>query len=200
MNYNGLKHYWPLNGINDDLVGDAHLTSFGVKNSVLDPAGNTVVYLNRTYYQLPADVYFYGSFTITSWYRSDTFIAYKRLLDCGKGISSDNIILTLGNDNRNSIMFFSFIDSHYQSIVSPEYSPNKWYFLAATFNGTHGTIYLNGTKVAEGTLHMPANITRTKCYIGASNWPSDPFADAYIGDFKIYDRCLSFDDVINEFN
>ena len=74
---------------------------------------------------------------------------------------------------------------------------NVWQDAAATFvpNGSGGgtvSLYLNGVVVNTGTLgYAPTSITRTKNYIGKSNFASDSYFQGSIQDVAIYPSALS---------
>ena len=67
----------------------------------LDRFNNTdgAILLNNSYYMLPTRVYFSGDFTILAWVKLITYSSNSRLIDCGNGASSDNIIATVSNGN-----------------------------------------------------------------------------------------------------
>src|SRR6185369_6232403 len=70
---------------------------------------------------------------------------------------------------------------------------NTWTHLAVTLSGTTGTLYLNGNPVATNpnmTL-QPSSLGNTnQNWIGRSQYP-DPFLNATVDDFNIYNRALS---------
>lgn len=67
----------------------------------LDRFNNTdgAILLNNSYYKLPTGVYFSGDFTILAWVKLNTYSSNSRLLDCGNGPSSDNVLATISNGN-----------------------------------------------------------------------------------------------------
>jgi len=83
--------------------------------------------------------------------------------------------------------------------TSPILVLNQWYFISFVFSGTTGYIYRNGSQVATGTMFVPKNIIRATNYIGKSNLANQINADAIYDEFKIYQRALSFDEIMNEY-
>jgi hypothetical protein len=81
-----------------------------------------------------------------------------------------------------------------QRIDGPGTLPlNTWSHVAVTLSGTTGTLYVNGTPVGTNTnmtLH-PSDLGATnQNWIGRSQYP-DPYLNATIDDFQIYDHALS---------
>src|SRR5262249_4217466 len=81
-----------------------------------------------------------------------------------------------------------------QRIDGPGTLPlNTWSHVAVTLSGNTGTLYVNGTPVGTNTnmtLH-PSDLGATnQNWIGRSQYP-DPFLNATVDDFQIYDHTLS---------
>ncbi|MFF1679278.1 beta-L-arabinofuranosidase domain-containing protein [Streptomyces sp. NPDC058256] len=71
---------------------------------------------------------------------------------------------------------------------------NQWSHLAVTIAGTTGTLYVNGTPVAQNTsmtLTPAALGSLANNWLGRSNYPTDPvFAGAY-DEFNVWSRALT---------
>ncbi|MGW3413077.1 beta-L-arabinofuranosidase domain-containing protein [Streptomyces sp. NPDC000888] len=71
---------------------------------------------------------------------------------------------------------------------------NQWSHLAVTIAGTTGTLYVNGTAIAQNTsmtLNPAALGTLANNWLGRSNYPTDPvFAGAY-DEFNVWSRALT---------
>lgn len=71
---------------------------------------------------------------------------------------------------------------------------NQWSHLAVTLSGSTGTLYVNGTAVAQNTsmtLTPAALGALTNNWLGRSNYPADPvFAGAY-DEFNVWSRALT---------
>ena len=72
---------------------------------------------------------------------------------------------------------------------------NTWSHVAVTLSGTTGTLYVNGVAVATNTamtLHPSSLGSTTNNWIGRSQY-ADPYLNAAVDDFQIYNRALSAD-------
>ncbi len=65
---------------------------------------------------------------------------------------------------------------------------NKWQNITVTANGTSGKIYVDGSKIAEGTITDIINGT-TKLFVGVNFW--DTPLDGSIDNIRIFNSCLS---------
>jgi hypothetical protein len=85
------------------------------------------------------------------------------------------------------------------SKVKPE--PDKWYFIAATYDGQQGNIYVDGklaaTSTAENVGPLPTN-TWALCIGEHQEIPGRNF-NGLIDEVKIYDRALSPEEVAKHF-
>ena len=76
--------------------------------------------------------------------------------------------------------------------------------MATTLTGKNAYLYVNGAVSASNTnfIYAPANVTRTQCYLGLSNWGStaNPNANAYFDDVMIFNIGLSQTQVTNVMN
>jgi hypothetical protein len=183
-----------------DVVGGANL--FGGSNYSFTNdrfcSPNSAIYFNHGYLQVPTGVYFSGNFTMMAWIYLKTYQFWTRIFDFGNGPVSDNIYLSMIETTSN-MQACIYEGSSYALINPPSViNLNNWYFISFVLSRTTGYIYVNGNLVANGTLNIPNNITRTSNYIGKSNWDA-PSADAIYDEFKIYQVALSSDDIMNEY-
>jgi hypothetical protein len=74
---------------------------------------------------------------------------------------------------------------------------NTWSLLTVTVSGTTGPLYVNGTAVGTNTamtVHPSQLGATTQDWIGRSEY-NDPYLNAAVDDFNIYDRALTASDV-----
>jgi len=184
-----------------DVVGEANLFGGSSYSFTYDRfcSPNSAIYFNKGYLQVPNGVYFSGDFTVTAWIYLKSYQYWSRIIDFGNGPESDNVILAM-HEATSQISELTLIDSSYSQIKSLSIiNLNEWYFISYVLSGTTGYIYVNGSQVATGTLNLPKNISRTRNYIGKSNWDTDFNADAIYDEFKIYKGALSSSDIMNEY-
>jgi hypothetical protein len=135
-----------------------------------------------------------NDFTISAWVNPSQNSAWSRVFDFGTGTTA-NMFLTLsagGGPLRFAITTGG--GGAEQRINGPGTLPlNTWSHVAVTLSGSTGTLYVNGTPVGTNTnmtLHPPDLGATNQNWIGRSQYP-DPFLNATVDDFQIYDRALS---------
>jgi len=161
-------------------------------------APNSAIYFNNGYLQVPEGVYFSGDFTLTAWIYLKSYQSWARIIDFANGQYSDNVVLTMFGET-SQISGFIFKGSNSSSIAtSIVINLNQWYFVAFVLNSTTGYICVNGNQVANGTLYVPNNITRTSNYIGKSNM-ANPNADAIYDEIQIYRGGLSLKEIMKKY-
>jgi len=128
-----------------------------------------------------------------------SYQSWARIFEFGNGAGNDNVGLAM-NASSSKISGLIYNRSLGISIqTSSIINLNEWYFISFVLNGTTGYIYVNGNQIANGTLNVPNNVTRTNNFIGKSNWATDLNTDAIYDEFKIYKVALSSGDIINEY-
>lgn len=81
----------------------------------------------------------------------------------------------------------------YGTVNGGKISPGDWQLVVGTYDGTTGTLYVDGKAAASGTFPAPGVVTlpvNIGAYFGGgSGW------DGQIDEVQIYDRTLSADEV-----
>ena len=196
---NGLINYWPINNDVIDYIGSSDLIPGSGVSLASDRFNNpnSSIRLNSGYYSLPSDVYFNGTFSFLAWVKPTAFTGNSRIIDCGNGQSSDNVIImyTSGSGGRPAVQLFKGGASQPTLISSKITSINRWYHLAVVLDERNLTIYVNGSSVASLAYSRPNGVVRSSCFIGKSNW-GDADASIYLDDIYIYDRDLSLYEIL----
>ena len=138
------------------------------------------------------------NFTISTWVNPAANSTWSRVFDIGTGTTA-NMFLTVNAGTAPRFAITTSGAGGEQRLNATSALPlNTWSHLAVTVNGNTGTLYVNGTAVATNTamtLH-PTNLgTTTQNWIGRSEYSSDPFLNATVDDFQIYNRALSATEV-----
>jgi hypothetical protein len=154
---------------------------------------------NGEYVQLPDGIVSgLHDFTISAWVNPSQNSAWSRVFDFGTG-TTVNMFLTLsagGGPLRFAITTGG--GGAEQRIDNTGTLPlGSWSHVAVTLSGNTGTLYVNGTPVGTNpnmTLHPSDLGATTQNYIGRSQYP-DPYLNAAVDDFQIYDGALSAADI-----
>lgn len=133
-------------------------------------------------------------FTISAWVNPSATSTWSRIFDFGKDTGT-NMFLTV--DGGGSGLRFAVTKSgngaEQQLTGGGQLPLNAWSHVAVTLSGNTGRLYLNGNLVATNpnmTLH-PSSLGNTQQnWIGRSQYP-DPYLNATVDDFQIYDHALS---------
>jgi hypothetical protein len=155
---------------------------------------------NGEYVALPSGVVSgLHDFTVSAWVNPAQVAAWSRIFDFGTG-TNDYMFLTAsagGGPLRFAITTSG--NGHEQQLTAPSTLPlNTWSLVTVTLSGTTGTLYVNGQPVATNTgmtLNPSSLGTTNQNWIGRSQFSGDPYLDATVDDFNIYNRALSASDV-----
>jgi hypothetical protein len=160
-----------------------------------NPTGAIGVRDAYTYWSLSADVYATGDFSMTFWTKIYQFREWSRIIDCGNGVSSDNMIVC----NAPTTLRISLSPGEVQFDSLATFPISSWVHYAVVMNGTTVSIYQNGTFInSHANLPVLANVVRTKCFLGKSNW-GDSALNGDLDDFKLFNRAINAQEVFNDF-
>ena len=166
-----------------NIAGQAYVGSFNgtnqylsttIVNSLLLPTSSTPFTLE-------------GWFYTTAAVNGTGVISYEWTIDGGE----QQIPFSLGFSGLYPCVL-SVINTYTQTgLTSPTpVTVNTWYHIAAVFNGTATTLYVNGTSVASGTVNISnmvvgAAYTGTSLYIG-KRWDNytSPYYSGYISNIR----------------
>jgi hypothetical protein len=179
----------------------AHVTNSGATGPrVSGKIGNAVKLSgNGEYVQLPNGIVSgLHDFTISTWVNPSQNSAWSRVFDFGTG-TTVNMFLTLsaGGGPLRFAITTSGNGAEQQLTGAGQLPLNSWSHVAVTLSGSTGTLYVNGAPVATNsnmTLHPSDLGTTTQNWIGRSQYP-DPYLNAAVDDFQIYDDALSAADI-----
>jgi hypothetical protein len=129
--------------------------------------------------------------TIEAWVYVRSYANWARLMDFGNEAESNNIVCALssGTSGQPALYFFNESGEITGSVTSPVALPlNTWAHLAFTYDGSSGSIFINGNSVTSGPMPAPApaGAPRGNNFIGRSSFDNDAYADAIIDEFRIW--------------
>jgi len=184
----GLIGWWPGDGDTTDIVGGNNATlengaTFGpgwVRNAFSVDGVNDRI---RT-----GNVTLGNTFTVTAWVNSAAANqgAYHRILET---VFSTGLFL--GTDGTGA--GFKFIVKNaaapYGVANGGKISPGDWQFVAGTYDGTIGSLYVDGQLVGSDTFAAPG-ATSMPLYMGAAYNGAAPWKGG-IDEVQVYNRSLS---------
>lgn len=162
---------------------------------------NSAIRLCNGSYQIPYPMNINGNYTMSAWARTDTCLPYMRIFDLSAPNLDENLMLTLchGTHKVPSASIFSTVSTGV-SVLSPNIvSLGSWNHYASVLKGSVLYLFVNGKRVAQGSVVPPRNVSRPFSFIGKRNRGTE-LATAEYDELKIYNRALSDLEIFAEFN
>ena len=135
-----------------------------------------------------------GDFTVSAWVNPTAGSTWSRLFDFGTG-TTDYMFLTISDGTNVRFAITTSGPGGEQQINGTSVLPlNTWSLVTVTVSGSTGTLYVNGTPVGANPdiTITPADLgTTTQDWIGRSEYAGDPYLNASVDDFNIYNSALS---------
>ncbi|HMG57363.1 MAG TPA: arabinofuranosidase catalytic domain-containing protein, partial [Kofleriaceae bacterium] len=135
-----------------------------------------------------------SDFTVSAWVNPASSDTWSRVFDFGTGTTVNMFMTVNGGGAGLRFAITTGGGGAEQQLTGGGQLPlNTWSHVAVTLSGTTGTLYLNGAPVATNpnmTLHPSSLGNTNQNWIGRSQYP-DPFLNATVDDFNIYDLALS---------
>jgi hypothetical protein len=206
---NSLSAYYPFNNNTLDYIGTRHgivpvgaeqygTDRWGHLNACYDVVGNS------NHIMLPNDYWIYGDYSISAWVKVKQTESYPRLYDFGNGYGVNNAIGKLSHGGNGSPTLEYYASS---TVDGSNYLTNSflnigtWYHLVFISSGTSMKIYKNNVLIGTSNgSHIPENVYRTSNKIGGSNAPLQDDTQAFIDDFRLYDRAITPEEVTQLYN
>ena len=139
-----------------------------------------------------------SDFTVSAWVNPASDDTWARVFDFGTGTTVYMFMTINGGGAGLRFAITTGGGGAEQQLTGGGHLPlNTWSHVAVTLSGTTGTLYLDGTPVATNpnmTLHPSILGNTNQNWIGRSQFP-DPFLNAIVDDFNIYDLALSPDEI-----
>jgi lysophospholipase L1-like esterase len=139
-------------------------------------------------------------FSVAFWVNLNTLDTWSRIFDFG--VSTDVFMMLTPASGDTGYPYFAITTSGNdgeQGIDGTSTLPTgSWQHFAVVKSGTTGILYINTQEVGRnsGITLTPADLgNTTNNYIGRSQWSQDPYLNASIDEFFVYDRALSASEV-----
>ncbi len=167
------------------------------------PAHALILNGTDTYVELPAlsdDLS--AGLTIEAWALFDETGSGARLLDLGAGQGVDNIILS--REGTTSDLSVQIYGNTWGALRASGVIQNGcWMHVAVTVSGGTGSavLYVNGTERVTGVLPLPRRgVSRTKSYLGKSNWADNPLLKGRLAEVRIWSVARSAAEIVSAMN
>lgn len=135
-------------------------------------------------------------FTIACWLSLNSKTDWVRLFDFGG--SSDVFMMFTPQSGSTGFPYFCITTSGNNGEEgingTSALASGSWQHIAVTKSGSTAVLYINGSEAGRNSAMTlsPLDLGSTvNNYIGRSQWPNDPYLDAFVDQFKIYDTALS---------
>lgn len=175
-----------------------------VNNNIFQSGNSSAYNGSNQYVNLGTDNTDYtNGLTISTWAYPTASGSYARFFDCGNGQANNNFVFyRQGTTDAIGAEIWNGATGGQVNSATGVIVNNTWQHIVATFSKT-GTInlYKNGSLIKTGTSQaIPANLARTNCWIGRSNWAADAYYAGNMDQFLMYNRVLSSDEVSQIYN
>ncbi|MFF9034192.1 beta-L-arabinofuranosidase domain-containing protein [Streptomyces sp. NPDC014892] len=136
-----------------------------------------------------------SSITLSVWVKPTHNANWQRIFDFGDNTTR---YMYLASRNGSGVPRFAITNSGAggeQALNGTVALPlHQWSHLAVTISGTTGTLYVNGTAVAQNTsmtLNPSVLGTLTNNWLGRSNYADDPVFAGAFDEFNVWSRALT---------
>jgi hypothetical protein len=198
-----LTHYWPINNDIKDYAGNSDMI-YGANNTLCPDRFNkskSALNFENGYNVLTNEINFNGDFAITVW------INYNKLTNLSR-------ILEVSNSNNDFVAFYSALDDLAcpgltitnglekltEHKCNKTLATGKWYHLAISICGSVSRLFVNGALDSKREQVLSIfDINGTRNYVGGNSFDG-PNLNAKIDELRIYNRCLSQNEIMNLMN
>jgi hypothetical protein len=179
------------NGLDGELVGDAHIISDPVRGNVLslDGDGDYVDCGNEWALDITDEITVAAWINATTW--AEEFWGGSIVSKDAWEIKSEGYALRCGADGRLS--FVVGIGGEWPQALSDRNSmvTDKWYHVAGTYNGNSIRVFINGRLYASEVLTGKIDRSSFNLNIGRNTYATDRFFNGLIDDVHIYNYALT---------
>ena len=147
-----------------------------------------------------------ANLTLATWVKLTSVTTWQRLFDIGinanlnqnpaTGTSYAALFL---KDQNNKLGFTSTRNgfANAQQMTTDALPLGVWKHVAVVLENATGALYIDGVQVSTATSILPPQAFGNVdyAYIGKSQFGADPFIDAQVDEFRVYNRALSASEI-----
>jgi hypothetical protein len=137
-----------------------------------------------------------GATSFSVWAYKENLGNWQRVFDFGDGPNSHNLMLANRWTTNEAEWSIRRGPTNRTLVVQDFWTLNEWQHVVASVDDS-GLMKLYRNGVLRGAFlrngHLPEAISRTKQYVGKSNWGNHLLG--MIDDLRVYDRAISLDEV-----
>lgn len=130
-----------------------------------------------------------ANITLAAWVYADSTGGGSHIMDKQSGSTGYGIYLPSGN-----VSSFVSVDSAWDNTTGPALSTGTWYHIAATYDGTTHSLYVDGALADSNTNAGTLTHTTNSMNIGTRDGGGQRW-NGIIDDVRVYDRALSASEI-----
>jgi len=190
---------WTFDGSLSDASGNAFTATQADEPTFVDGhdgQDGQALSLKRQYVQLPATIVKGDELTVALWVNLRNNAQWQRLFDFGYDTQHYLFLTPVSGSNKMRLALRNGGDE--QVLDCPDQlTALKWRHVAVTIADGTATIYVDGQQVAQkgGFTISPTDVHPVLCYLGRSQYTSDPLLNAWLQDVRIYSHALTATEV-----
>ena len=140
--------------------------------------------------QAPDDYYIYGDFTLTAWFKMNSFAFYARFLTLIRSSSPSRIVFSLTYNASKPY----YVYNNGGQISNTSISYERWQHLAFSNQGSTHSIYIDGVLVYSGVTTPIKYELNKPVWFGSIDGVNGVYAQ--FDDIKIFNKSLSQTEII----
>jgi arabinan endo-1,5-alpha-L-arabinosidase len=179
------------NRFNGSLLGGAAIVTDPVRGPALQLAGTS------QHASLPAGAA--GLRTFSAWVKWNGGGNWQRIFDFGRDTTRWFFLCPKTDTGVIQCALAADSDGYVHTIEATNALPvGVWTHVAIALDGRQGALYLNGQPVAvnNSVNLLPSDVGATRCYLGRSQFPADPYFSGRLDSVRLNERALSLAEIV----
>ena len=142
--------------------------------------------------------------TLSCWFRQRANVTYGTLYSDYSAVNNSRLVSLLRVDGGSLVYYTSKSDGGYQSVIPGAITNGTWYFASVTIGGTisspTASIFVNGTTYSYNLSALSSSPFTGSTHCIGGNVHNNEYFDGSISQVIIYDRALSPQQVLQNYN